>query len=79
MMRRILFTVLMSAGLMAPALAESNNAYQVTPRSEQKLKPGLGALYDSAPLLNHKNSQANVTVRAKTGQGQPFPVPTQTV
>jgi len=70
MIRKILITVLMSAGLMAPAFAESNNAYQVTPRSEQKLKPGLGALYDSAPLLNHKNSQANVTVRAKTGQGE---------
>src|SRR5580704_15387671 len=69
-MRKILITVLMSAGLLAPAFAQSSSTYQVTPRSEQKLTPGLGALYDSAPLLNHKNSQANVTVRAKTGQGE---------
>ena len=67
-MRKMLIAVLMSAGMMVPALAEGT--YQVTPKSEQKFSPGLNNLYDSSPLLNHKNSQANVTVRSKTGQGE---------
>jgi quercetin dioxygenase-like cupin family protein len=69
-MRKFLITILIGAGLVAPALAQSNSTYQVTPKSEQKLAPGPGAIYDVAPLLNHKNSQANVTLRAKTGQGE---------
>ncbi|HVW72999.1 MAG TPA: hypothetical protein VHC39_05130 [Rhizomicrobium sp.] len=67
-MKKTLVAVLMSAGMMMPALAEGT--YQVTPKSGQKLTPGLGGFYESAPLLNHRNSQANVTVRAKTGQGE---------
>ena len=67
-MNKTLIAILMSAGLVMPAVAEGT--FQVTHKSEQQLKPGPGALYDVAPLLNHKNSQANVTVRAKTGQGE---------
>jgi mannose-6-phosphate isomerase-like protein (cupin superfamily) len=69
-MRKILITVLISAGLMAPAFAEPNSAYQVMPKSEQKLTPGPGAFYNVESLLNHKNTQANVTQRVKTGQGE---------
>jgi len=67
-MQKALIAVLMTAGMMMPALAEGT--YQVTPKSEQVLKPGPGGLYNVMPLLNHKNSQANVTVRTKTGQGE---------
>ena len=69
-MKKILIDALMMPALIGARFAQSESSYQVTPKSEQKLKPGLGALYDSAPLLNHKSSQANVTVRAKTGQGE---------
>jgi mannose-6-phosphate isomerase-like protein (cupin superfamily) len=67
-MNKTLIAILMSAGLAMPAVAEGT--FQVTHKSEQQLKPGPGALYDVAPLLNHKNSQANVTLRARTGQGE---------
>jgi quercetin dioxygenase-like cupin family protein len=67
-MRKLLITVLMSAGLVAPALAQ--DAFVVTPKTSQKLLPGPGAIYDVMQLLDHKNSQANVTRRTKTGQGE---------
>lgn len=67
-MKKTLIAVLMAAGMMTPAFAEG--AYQVTPKSEQVLKPGPSGLYNVMPLLDHKNSQANVTVRAKSGQGE---------
>lgn len=67
-MRKALIAILMSAGMTMPALAQAS--YQVTPKSEQKLAPGPGAIYDVMQLLDHKNSQANVTRRTKTGQGE---------
>jgi quercetin dioxygenase-like cupin family protein len=69
-MQKTLIAMFMGGALIVPARAQSAATYQVMPRSEQKLAPGPGALYDVAPLLNRKNSQANVTVRAKTGQGE---------
>ena len=66
-MKKMLIAIAVSAALTAPALAAD---YQVTPKSEQKLAPGPGNFYNVAPLLNHKNSQANVTVRDRTGQGE---------
>jgi quercetin dioxygenase-like cupin family protein len=70
MMSKFLIAALIGAGTIAVAMAEPAATYQVTPKSEQKLAPGPGAIYDVAPLLNHKNSQANVTMRARTGQGE---------
>ena len=65
---RVILTSALIVMMATPAFAEG--AYQVTPKGEQKFSPGLNNLYDSSPLLNHRNSQANVTVRSKTGQGE---------
>lgn len=69
-MKKLLIVAAIGMGSITVALAQPSGTYQVTPKAEQKFTPGLGGLYESTPLLNHKNSQANITVRSKTGQGE---------
>lgn len=65
---RVILTSALIVMMAAPAFAEGT--FQVTPKAEQKFSPGLNNMYESTSLLNHKNSQANITVRSKTGQGE---------
>jgi uncharacterized RmlC-like cupin family protein len=69
-MRKILITVLMGAGLMAPAFAQSGGSYQFTPKSEQKFTPAPGGLYSTSNLVQHSNAIALVTQRAKSGEAE---------
>ena len=69
-MRKILITVLMGAGLMAPAFAQSNGTYQFTPKSEQKFTPAPGGLYSTSNLAQHNNAIALVTMRDKSGEAE---------
>jgi uncharacterized RmlC-like cupin family protein len=69
-MRKLLITVLMGAGLMAPALAQSNGTFQFTPKSEQKLTSQQGGLYQTSILAQHSNATALITVRDKSGEAE---------
>ncbi|HYS45051.1 MAG TPA: hypothetical protein VEM35_01355 [Rhizomicrobium sp.] len=68
-MRRIFALALIgSAVLTTAAMAQTADSYMVMPKSSQKFKPGPGGLYSQQLLLNHKDAQANITVRDKNGQ-----------
>jgi uncharacterized RmlC-like cupin family protein len=70
-MRKIFASVLIGgAVLVAAAMAQAADSYMVMPKSSQNFKPGPGALYSQQLLLNHKNSQANITIRDKSGQAE---------
>lgn len=67
-MRAIFTAVLMAATMLATtAMAED---YMVVPKASQKFKMGPGNYYSQMLLLNHKNSQANITTRDKNGQAE---------
>jgi mannose-6-phosphate isomerase-like protein (cupin superfamily) len=70
-MRRIFATVLIGGAVVAAAvMAEAADSYMVIPKISQKFKAGPGGLYSQQLLLNHKNSQANITVRDRSGQAE---------
>ena len=66
---RAIFTALLIGGtlLATGAMAED---YMVVPKSSQTLKAGAGNMYSQDLLLNHKNAQANITMRDKSGQAE---------
>lgn len=64
---RMIFTAAL-IGCTVLATAAMADDYLVAPKAEQKFKPGPGGLYNQVLLLNHKNAQANITTRDKSGQ-----------
>jgi uncharacterized RmlC-like cupin family protein len=68
-MRRIFTSVLIGGAVLATAVV-AQDSYMVMPKSSQKFKAGPGNLYSQQLLLNHKNSQANITIRDKNGQAE---------
>lgn len=70
-MRKILASLLIGgAVLAAAAVAQAADSYMVMPKASQKFKPGPGNYYSQQPLLNHKNSQSNITIRDRNGQAE---------
>ena len=69
-MRRIFASILIGGTVLATAVMAQSDSYIVMPKSSQKFKPGPGGLYSQQLLLNHKNSQANITIRDKNGQAE---------
>ena len=68
-MRRIFTAVLIGGAVLATAaMAQGDGGYMVVPKASQKFKDGPGGLYSQDLLLNHKNAQANITTRNKSGQ-----------
>jgi len=68
-MRRIFTAVLIGGAVMATAaMAQGDGSYMVVPKASQKFKDGPGGLYSQDLLLDHKNAQANITTRNKSGQ-----------
>jgi mannose-6-phosphate isomerase-like protein (cupin superfamily) len=67
-MRAFLAAALIGCTVLATgAMADD---YLVVPKSEQKLKAGPGNYYRQQMLLNHKNAQANITIRDHDGQAE---------
>lgn len=69
-MRRIFASILIGSAVLATAAMAQSNSYMVMPKSSQKFTPGGGGLLSQQLLLNHKNSQANITIRDKNGQAE---------
>src|SRR5579872_4196940 len=68
-MRGIFTAVLIGGAVLATAaIAEGDGSYMVVPKASQTFKDGPGGLYSQDLLLNHKNAQANITTRNKSGQ-----------
>ena len=67
-MRAILTAALIGCSILATAAMADE--YMVVPKAEQEFKPGPGGLYNQVLLLNHKNAQANITTRDKSGQAE---------
>jgi len=68
-MRRIFTAVLIGGAVLATAaMAQGDGSYMVVPKASQKFKDGPGGLYSQDLLLDHKNAQANITTRNKSGQ-----------
>jgi hypothetical protein len=68
-MRKIFTAVLIGGAVLATAaVAEGEGSYMVVPKASQTFKDGPGGLYSQDLLLNHKNAQANITTRNKSGQ-----------
>ena len=68
-MRKIFTAVLIGGAVLATAaMAADEGSYMVTPKASQTFKDGPGGLYSQVLLLNHKNAQANITTRNKSGQ-----------
>ena len=68
-MRKI-FTAALIASTVLATSAMAADSYMVVPKAEQKFKAGPGNLYSQDLLLNHKNAQANITTREKSGQAE---------
>ena len=66
-MRKI-FTAILIGGTVLASAAMAQDGYMVMPKASQKMKDGPGGLYSQVPLLDHKNAQANITTRNKSGQ-----------
>jgi len=66
-MRGIFAGVLIGTTVLATA-AMAADSYMVVPKASQKFKAGPGGFYSQDLLLNHKNAQANITTRDKSGQ-----------
>ena len=67
-MRRLFASVLIGSVVLATAAMAQGSSYMVVPKSAQKFKAGPGNFYSQDLLLNHKNAQANITTRDKSGQ-----------
>ena len=68
-MRKIFTSILIGTAILATA-AMAQDSYLVMPKASQQFKAGPGNLYRQQLLLNHKNSQANITIREKDGQAE---------
>jgi mannose-6-phosphate isomerase-like protein (cupin superfamily) len=68
-MRGIFTSVLIASAVFA-TVAMAADDYVVMPKSSREFKPGGGGLVMQQSLLNHKNSQASVTIRDKNGQAE---------
>ena len=66
-MRKI-FTAILIGGTVLATAAMAQDGYMVMPKASQKMKDGPGGLYSQVLLLDHKNAQANITTRNKSGQ-----------
>ena len=66
---RGIFTATLIAGTVLATAAMADD-YMVVPKAEQKFKAGPGNLYNQDLLLSHKNAQANITTRDKSGQAE---------
>jgi len=66
-MRKIFTAILIGCTVLASA-AMAQDSYMVMPKASQKMKDGPGGLYSQVLLLDHKNAQANITTRNKSGQ-----------
>ena len=67
-MRKIFTAFLIGGTILATgAMAED---YMVVPKASQKFKAGPGNFYSQDLLLNHKNAQANITMRDRSGQAE---------
>jgi quercetin dioxygenase-like cupin family protein len=66
-MRKI-FTAILIGGTVLASAAMAQDGYMVMPKASQKMKDGPGGLYSQVLLLDHKNAQANITTRNKSGQ-----------
>lgn len=67
-MRKIFTAALIGCTILATAAMADD--YMVIPKAEQKFKLGPGGLYNQVLLLNHKNAQANITTRDRSGQAE---------
>jgi len=65
---RMIFTAALIGSTILATAAMAADSYMVVPKAEQKFKAGPGNLYSQDLLLNHKNAQANITTREKSGQ-----------
>ena len=68
-MRRIFASVLIGSTILATAAMAADD-YVVMPKSSREFKPGAGGFATQQSLLNHKNSNASVTIREKNGQAE---------
>jgi quercetin dioxygenase-like cupin family protein len=66
-MRKI-FTAILIGGTVLASAAMAQDGYMVMPKASQKMKDGPAGLYSQVLLLDHKNAQANITTRNKSGQ-----------
>jgi quercetin dioxygenase-like cupin family protein len=70
-MRGIFTAVLIGTTVLATAaMAQTEGTYMVVPKASQVLKAGPGGFYSQDLLLSHKNAQANITTRDKSGQAE---------
>ena len=68
-MRCIFIAALIGTTVLATA-AMAQDSYMVVPKASQVFKAGPGGFYSQDLLLNHKNAQANITTRDKSGQAE---------
>ena len=68
-MRNIFASVLIGSAVFA-TVAMAANDYVVMPKSTREFKLGAGGYASQQSLVNHKNSQASVTIRDKDGQAE---------
>jgi len=68
-MRRIFASILITGAVIATAAMAADD-YVVMPKSSRHFTPGAGGFASQQSLLNHKNSQASVTIRDKNGQAE---------
>ena len=68
-MRRIFASVLIGSAVLATAAMAADD-YVVMPKSTREFKLGAGGYASQQSLVNHKNSQASVTIRDKDGQAE---------
>ena len=68
-MRKIFTTMLIASTALATAAMAADD-YVVMPKSSREFKPGGGGFVTQQSLLNHKNSQASITIRDKNGQAE---------
>lgn len=67
-MRAIFTAALIGCTVLATAAMAED--YLVVPKASQKFKTGPGNYYSQDMLLNHKNAQANITIRDHNGQAE---------
>jgi mannose-6-phosphate isomerase-like protein (cupin superfamily) len=66
-MRGIFASILVGSAVFASAAMAADD-YVVMPKSTREFKLGAGGYARQQALVNHKNSQASVTIRDKDGQ-----------
>jgi quercetin dioxygenase-like cupin family protein len=61
------FTLALIASATFATAAIAADSYVVVPKSSQQLKPAANGLTIGQTLIDHKNSQSNITIREKSG------------